>query len=246
MPVKANLIGKRFGRLTVIEETSERQSGSVVWLCQCDCGKLTKVCTRSLNSGNTTSCGCFHKEQVGKQFSKDLTNQRFGHLVALHPTEKRKHGSVIWVCQCDCGNIKETTAELLLNGSTQSCGCIHSRGNAKIQNILQKNNFTFIAEYPVTINSIVYYFDFAIFENDKIKCFIEYDGILHFEQDHYHGWNNKENWERTHINDLIKNNYCMENNIPLLRIPYTDLNKIDINYLQEGINKICQPIVDIL
>ena len=244
MKAKNNLVGQRFGRLVVLEETDERQSDCVVWLCQCDCGNLAKVCTRSLNSGNTQSCGCLHKEKVAKQFSKDITNQRFGRLVALSPTEKRKHGSVVWTCQCDCGNTTEVPTELLLSGNTQSCGCTRSRGNAKIKGILQQNNFVFTSEYPVTINNIVYHFDFAIFENDKLKCFIEYDGILHFKQDKYHGWNNDETWQKTQRNDAIKNEYCKQNNIPLLRIPYTDLDKIDFDYIKGGIDKICPTIVD--
>ena len=84
-----------------------------------------------------------------------------------------------------------------------------------------------------------YAFDFVIFNKDNtIKCFIEYDGILHFKQDSYHGWNNPENWERTQKNDKIKNNYCKEHNIPLIRIPYTDFDNIDSNYLIERIENV--------
>ncbi|MDD9147811.1 hypothetical protein OYT88_04510 [Sporolactobacillus sp. CQH2019] len=54
----------------------------------------------------------------------DLTNHRFGRLVALYPTERRRHKSVIWHCQCDCGNIAEATVEELHKGDTRSCGCL--------------------------------------------------------------------------------------------------------------------------
>ena len=40
---------------------------------------------------------------------KNLTGQKFGKLTALNPTEKRKHGLVIWDCICDCGNKVEAT-----------------------------------------------------------------------------------------------------------------------------------------
>ena len=76
-----------------------------------------------------------------------------------------------------------------------------------------------------------YYYDFAILKDEKIYCFIEYDGVLHFKKDEYHGWNNKENWEKTKANDCIKNKYALEKNIPLIRIPYWDFEKINFDYL---------------
>lgn len=237
MPKLEDLTNQKFGRLTVIKRAPNK-NGRTAWYCRCDCGNEKIVISKSLKDGNTKSCGCYHKEVVGKQFSKDITNQRFGNLVALEPTEDRKHGSVVWKCLCDCGNYHYTTAELLLRENTQSCGCIRSRGNAKINSILQQSNYSFSKEYFVFIDNIRYAFDFAIFEDNKIKCFIEYDGILHFEQDSYHGWNNSKNWKKTHLNDEIKNNYCQKNNIPLIRIPYTELNKIDLKYLQERIEEV--------
>jgi len=54
----------------------------------------------------------------------ELMGQRFGRLVALRPTIKRKHRNVIWLCQCDCGNIVEIQATNLVKGNTRSCGCL--------------------------------------------------------------------------------------------------------------------------
>lgn len=70
------------------------------------------------------------------------------------------------------------------------------------------------------------YYDFAIFNNDTLLYVIEYDGIQHFEKGHFH--NNNEN---THKNDLEKNKYCFEHNIPIIRIPYNkeyDLNDLKL------------------
>lgn len=44
---------------------------------------------------------------------KDISGQRFGRLVALYPTEKRVQNSVVWMCQCDCGNQKEISLHRL-------------------------------------------------------------------------------------------------------------------------------------
>lgn len=58
-----DLTGQRFGRLTVIGR-SDTLNGRTGWACVCDCGTPKVVVGSSLNRGATTSCGCFHKQQV--------------------------------------------------------------------------------------------------------------------------------------------------------------------------------------
>lgn len=60
-----NLIGQRFGRLTVVAQTNERINRSVVWECKCDCGNTHYVQSNSLLTGRTQSCGCLLKERRG-------------------------------------------------------------------------------------------------------------------------------------------------------------------------------------
>lgn len=57
---KENLIGKRFGKLTVMSLDSEKteQKGRTFWLCQCDCGNTKSIYHTCLTSGYTKSCGC--------------------------------------------------------------------------------------------------------------------------------------------------------------------------------------------
>ena len=62
-----DLTGQRFGRLVVIKPTERRTSGSIVWLCECDCGNKVEVISSSLTTGHTKSCGCLHKEVVAKR-----------------------------------------------------------------------------------------------------------------------------------------------------------------------------------
>lgn len=52
------LLGKRFGRLLVIENTYQVKNHTYVWKCLCDCGNITYVRTTDLTKGNTLSCGC--------------------------------------------------------------------------------------------------------------------------------------------------------------------------------------------
>jgi len=115
-----DLTGKRFGMLVAIERTDKRRKGAyLVWKCQCDCGSVLDVPQINLLGGVTKSCGCFRKER-----GLDLTGQRFGLLTAIQPTERRWCSSVVWKCQCDCGSVKWVPRDNLVNGNTNSCGCL--------------------------------------------------------------------------------------------------------------------------
>ena len=54
---RENLLGRRFGKLTVIS-IAENKNGRTMWKCRCDCGKIKEVETGNLKRGNSKSCGC--------------------------------------------------------------------------------------------------------------------------------------------------------------------------------------------
>lgn len=60
------------------------------------------------------------------------------------------------------------------------------------------------------------------------KYIIEFDGKQHFN---IGGWNDNKALEKNFEHDKLKNEYCLKNNIPLIRIPYTHLKKICLNDL---------------
>lgn len=76
--VAKNLVGKRFGMLTVVRRLDNRMVGNysrVVYECMCDCGKTTKVLALLLTGGLTKSCGCVHvshPERVMKNYLSGL------------------------------------------------------------------------------------------------------------------------------------------------------------------------------
>lgn len=122
--VKRNLIGQKFGRLTVVEQDSNDLK---YWYCICDCGSgiIKRVYENNLLKGKTQSCGCLHKEKVRDSLLKDLTGKRFGRWVVLGIDEKltkEKHNTY-WICKCDCGTIKSVAGSSLNNGISTSCGC---------------------------------------------------------------------------------------------------------------------------
>lgn len=115
--------GFRVGKLTVTAPTGARKNGYTVWNCACDCGGSVRLDTRTLQRGTVGDCGCETKVKPGQ---RDLTGQRFGRLVCLTPTELRSAngGSVVWRCQCDCGNQCLAVSRQLLSGYKKSCGCL--------------------------------------------------------------------------------------------------------------------------
>ncbi len=61
----------------------------------------------------------------------DLTNQRFGKLVALHPCGKDAKAGIIWKCNCDCGVETTAMARQLKAGSKKSCGCLRFEASGR-------------------------------------------------------------------------------------------------------------------
>jgi len=54
---------------------------------------------------------------------RDITNERFGHLIALRPVGQNNQRSITWLCQCDCGSLKNISSAHLRPSGTRSCGC---------------------------------------------------------------------------------------------------------------------------
>lgn len=63
-----NLVGERYGKLTVLKLSEINKRHNLLWLCKCDCGGYTEVVTSKLKSGWTSSCGCLNQNR-----SKSLT-----------------------------------------------------------------------------------------------------------------------------------------------------------------------------
>lgn len=116
-----NLCGLRVGKLTVIKECGRSNSGSVLYLCKCDCGNESSVRAGRLRSGETKSCGCYNR--------LDLTGKKFGLLTALRVEIKSGKGGVRWVCKCDCGNEVSIPSTRLTSGRKKNCGCTKQKHN---------------------------------------------------------------------------------------------------------------------
>lgn len=69
MAKKQNLVGRKFGRLTVQEFVGITPYKHRIWKCVCECGNISFPTTGNLTCGRTNSCGCLAIEIVSKPYS---------------------------------------------------------------------------------------------------------------------------------------------------------------------------------
>lgn len=245
MPAKIDLTNKVFGRLTVIKQAENIQTPNgrshVAWECKCECGNNVIVRGDNLRNGHTISCGCKKREIlaiVGKNRLSNLEGKVFGRLTVKKDSGRReKSGGVLWECECSCGNTVYVSTSNLTRSteSTISCGCAKSKGEEKIISLLIQLQIPFITQkrfknciFPDTNRQLV--FDFYLPEHNIL---IEYDGEQHFHKVR----NDRYGYEGIVARDNYKNQWCEKNNIPLIRIPYTDYNNLDDNYMRAIIRR---------
>lgn len=243
------VVGAKFGRWTILETNvknpnSKAKNPPRTALCQCECGKTRYKEYRDLYSGRSLSCGCLRTEQViQRNFEKGIIepNTKFGHLTFIkdlgYRPQKSRNKNERWaLCQCDCGNQIEVSNNNLKSGATTSCGCVKSRGERIIADILRENNINFATQYSFqdlkTPKGGSLKFDFAIFKDNKLYKLIEFDGRQHFFGPDAK-WSHSDSLETIKFRDNLKDEYCIKNNISLLRIPYTEIGNITIEMLLE-------------
>lgn len=227
--------GKKYGKLTVIEQVEERKRNAVQWLCKCECGNTVIVRGADLRSGQVKSCGCLVAERSREVNGIDRLGKKYGKLTALEIIEKPSKG-IYWKCLCECGNYTTVLGSNLATGAIKSCGCIKSSyGEEIIANLLLRNKIDFVKEYTfsdlVGIGGGILRFDFAIFDkNKKLIQLIEYDGEQHYKENSI--WGGKEGLLNRQENDERKNQYCVQKGIKLVRIPYWKINTLTFEELE--------------
>lgn len=113
---------------------------------------------------------------------------------------------------------------------------LKSKGEEKIISSLIQAQIPFITQkrfdtciFPETNRQLV--FDFFLPEQNIL---IEYDGEQHF---HEIGANDRYGYKNISIRDNFKNNWCKNNNIPLIRIPYTEYKNINAKNIKQIIER---------
>ena len=161
------------------------------------------------------------KETKNNPFFIDLTGQVFGKWTVLGLSNKKSaNGGLYWHCKCECGKEKDVLGLSLKTHRSLSCGNHSniSKGNVKISEILDEAGIEYELEKKFSSCKDKTYLPFDFYVNNKYL--IEYDGQQHYDKKSIF------DYEYTHKHDIIKSEWCKNNKIPLIRIPYTRYNDL--------------------
>jgi hypothetical protein len=106
--------GNVYGKLTALYRDSKNIQR---WMCKCECGNVISVLGNSLRSGYTRSCGCsFRKNELS-------SGDTFGHLTVIKESKEKRYNSksILWECQCGCGNTVLVSSTELIKGKRKRC-----------------------------------------------------------------------------------------------------------------------------
>lgn len=135
-----------------------------------------------------------------------------------------------------CGKTFELQPTRFIKGGIRCPHCYRSKGEEVIREFLKSQGYVFKEQFKIKEckNIRTLPFDFALFDKNKLICLIEYDGSQHFERKF---GSSEEEFLKVKNNDIIKNNFCKENKIILIRIKYVRSDNPNI-FKEKVINKL--------
>lgn len=239
-----DMTGMKIGDLVVIEKdtTTQRGSGkSAKWICECTlCGNRKSIRGSELRSGKVVDCGCQKRKRLSDAKLIDISGKVFGYLTVLGRDLSVGYKSgqhARWLCRCElCGRTESVTSKMLLKYGKDRCRpcCGMTLGEKRIMEILDENNISYIHDKPYSDcknpdTGAVLRFDFRITNNSECDYIIEFDGEQHFKD--VNMWGSSDTLKDRLWRDTVKNTWCAERGIPIIRIPYTRLKKLCIEDL---------------
>lgn len=221
--------------VTILGEYTDCHSSILVKCNQCSKEWLSKP--KNLLKGFACGdCGRERKNTILRlshdEFEKRVKNSHNGKIKLL---ETYFNAETKIKASCLCGHVWSPVASKLIGKNKRGCPkCNWSKGELKIEKILQENNISFQPQYVFkdlkSIRNGQLRFDFAVFnKHNELSHLIEFDGHHHFEPLKHRGGNMR--FKIQIQNDNIKNEYCQKNEIPLIRIHYREFNKINVQML---------------
>ena len=184
------------------------------------------------SGGGCLKCGLLKARTTGIKSSMIASNNLIDNFIKVHNNRydyskviyTTKNSKVEIICK-EHGSFLQTPSSHKSGSGCPKCSI--SKGEQSIMNFLDTNNIKYETQYKFEdclsqTSQKRLSFDFYLVE--KNMC-IEYDGIQHFEP--IDKWGGLERFEKQTFNDKIKNEYCKNNEIKLLRIAYTSFDNIE-------------------
>lgn len=193
------------------------------------CGREYQVQPHDfINGKRCPHCYNESRRMTNREFTKRVTKQVGTEYVFLekYVTSLTK----IKVKHEECGNTYEIEPNKFLKG-VRCPKCIFSRGEKEVMTVLDDIGVKYEREKRFLGLGLKRY-DFYL---PGYNACIEYDGKQHYKSIEF--WGGDENLELIKESDRIKNEFCKDNNIELLRIPYWEINNIKsivTNFINES------------
>lgn len=195
------------------------------------CGKISKAnaTSRIINKRKCSKCNGFYKRDISEiKLEFDILGNNEYEILS---EEYVNAGNKLLVKHKVCGNEYYVSRRNFRKG--RRCPkCKISKGEFKVSDFLERNKIEFEKEkkydYLVGIGGGKLRFDFYL---PKQNILIEYDGELHYKET---SLGNNLKYQKCH--DELKNIYCKENNIKLIRIPYWEFDNIETILSNELLN----------
>lgn len=246
-------VGKTYNAWKVLEDLGSRDVNGHkrhFYLCKCVCGKQKEVRSDNLTSGHSNGCGCLRKKlnpETWKQKSQDDTSYKprhgesiigktFGDLEVLDFAYTDKNLHAYFKCQCSCGRIEDIRGTNLRVDHQVACSeCLKriSNGELAVRKKLESLKVKFREQ--VTFDELVgdvskLRFDFVVYDDEYYPIVaIEFQGHQHYEPIDFFGGQTR--FEQQQRYDNKKREFCKENGIKLIEIPY-DYKDFD-SYFQD-------------
>lgn len=183
-----------------------------------------------LRGNNCPYCGITGKLTT-KQFIKNaklVHGDKYDYSLVEYVNNRKKIKIV-----CSIHKVFEQTPHNHINGKTGCPKCNNSLGELKIEKYLQNKNIKYTTQKSFDNCKNIFCLKFDFFIPDYNIC-IEYDGEQHYMK--YNFEKDNSGLKKRQKRDNIKTKYCKDNNIKLIRIPYTEYENVE-NFLEIQLNK---------
>ena len=226
-----------------VEVLSEYKGSEHPLLCRCKkCGNTWSAIARSLTSNGSGCPLCGRKivddaqRKTTQQFIEELN--KVNEAIEVVGEYKNTHSKIKCKCKLD-GTIWYGYPANLLNGSAGCPTCNISNGERKMIEILSKLGINYLQQYTIDDCVLIRKLKFDAFDIDNDIAF-EYNGEQHYYPVDfaYKGeeWA-KEQFEATKKRFEAKENYCKENGIPMIIVPYWEKDNME-SFLIKELNKV--------
>lgn len=216
---------------TIDKSQYKNQRSAITIHCKsCDKDWTTTIAQFLHKRCKCPSCTPYHRRysaeerinQILQIIDSESLDYRF---IGIDDNYNEKHAATKIHLYCEKCNCEwATTINDFTNSGHRCPHCNKSSGETKISNFLREHNVIFEREYRFDDCKYKYRLPFDFYLKEYNLC-IEYDGIQHFMPITFAGKNDSECIERfnqTVEKDKIRNQYCLDNGITLLRFNYLD------------------------